>query len=218
MNVRESCRILAVDDHAIVLNGLRTLTAQVSSIDWVGEAHSAAEALTALVTCQPDIVILDVRLGSEDGIALCAQMQAIRPGLRAIIFSAFSGDEEVYRALDAGARAYVLKEFAATEILTAIDHVRRGLRYLSGDVARHLAAHGPRISLTPRETMVLRAVGSGLRNKEVAKLLDISPATVRTHVERLLEKFECHDRTRLIAVALARGFLRPEELATFDGS
>jgi len=206
------CRILAVDDHAIVLQGLRLLVAEVPGLEWAGQADSAASALAAIAATNPDIAIIDVRLGKEDGIELAARLTHSNPGLRTIIFSAFSGDEEVYRALDAGARGYVLKEFVATEILSAIDHVRRGLRYVSGDVARRLATNGPRVSLTPREAVVLRAVGQGLRNKDIALKLDISPATVRTHVERLLEKFDCHDRTRLVAVALARGFLRAEQL------
>ena len=217
MTESRHCRIFAVDDHAIVLDGLRLLVAEAPTLEWVGQANSAAAALAAVAADKPDIAIVDVHLGSDDGIALAAKLQTASPGLRTIIFSAYSGDEEVYRALDVGARGYVLKEFAATEIVSAIDHVWRGLRYVSDDVARRLAASGPRVNLTPREGVVLRAVANGLRNKEVAIRLGISPATVRTHVERLLEKFECHDRTRLVAVALARGFLRAEELLTLPG-
>lgn len=206
------CRIFGVDDHAIVLEGLRLLIAVEPELEWIGQADGVEPALVAIANLKPDIVIIDIRLGNEDGIALAARLAADQPAVRTIIFSGFSGDEEVYRALDAGARGFVLKEFVATEILLAIDHVRRGLRFVSSQVARRLATSGPRINLTAREAVVLRAVGTGMRNKDIATELQISPATVRTHVERLLEKFDCHDRTRLVAIALARGFLRPDQL------
>lgn len=216
MTAGAPARVVAIDDHAIVLAGLRALIGEMPQLAWAGEARSCDSALALVSDVQPDIAVLDVRLGSDDGIALARQLLVRQPRLRIVFFSAYSGDEEVFRALDSGARGYVLKEFAGSEILTAIDHVRRGLRYVSADVARRLACNGPRITLTAREDMVLRAVGSGLRTKDIADLLDIGPATVRTHVERLFEKFECHDRTRLVAVALARGFLRAEQLIAED--
>ena len=217
MTAETRIRVLTVDDHAIVRVGLRALIDQQPEFLLVGEANDAVSARAEIGRLHPELVVMDVRLGAADGIELTRDLLATWPSLRVLILSAYAGDEEVYRAIEAGARAYLLKEFAGSELVAALDHVRRGLRYVSPDVARRLTLHGARVSLTPRELDVLNAVSLGYRNAEIAAKLGISGSTARTHVERLMAKFDCHDRTRLVAIALARGFLASERISAQIG-
>ena len=200
-------RVLCVDDHPVVRAGLRAMIDLQPRLSVVGEAADAAEARTAVATLDPDIVVMDVRLGSSDGIALTADLVRANPALRIVILSSYAGDEEVHRALDAGARGYVLKEFAAAEILAALDQVRRGNPYLSRDIADRLARTGPRVHLTPREHMVLVQMAGGRDDNEIAAAGTLSIAEVEACIARLVTKFGCTNRVHLTVLATARGFL-----------
>ncbi|OQW47450.1 MAG: hypothetical protein A4S16_01835 [Proteobacteria bacterium SG_bin6] len=203
-------RVLCVDDHPVVRAGLRALVGTDPQLQVVGEAEDEPSARAAVAALDPDIVVMDVRLGSTDGIRLTAELTRANPRLGVVVLSSYAGDEEVYRATEAGARGYVLKEFAAAEIITALNEVRRGNRYVSRDIAERLARSGPRVWLTPIEQTVLGEVSRGRENEDIAAACGLSLADVEGCTTRLIEKFGCENRTDLATRAMARGFLDRE--------
>jgi DNA-binding NarL/FixJ family response regulator len=200
-------RILTVDDHPSVRAGIAALVIAVDGMCVVGEADSPASALSSCAILTPDVVLMDLRLGNEDGAAATAAIVSQYPAVRVLVLTTFDGDEAIHRALAAGAKGYVLKSASLDEIEAAIRAVGSGKRHIPSDVAMQLVLNGPRVELTARETEVLAQLADGRRNKDIARRLDIGEATVRTHVQNIIEKFGCHDRGAVIAAAIARGFL-----------
>ena len=180
----------------------------------VGEAECEESARALVARLDPDMVVMDVRLGRSDGIDLTADLIRERPALNVVILSSYAGDEEVHRAIDAGAKGYVLKEFAAAEILSALDHARKGLHYVSADIAKRLAQHGPRVVLTPREATLLCELACGQSDTAIADKLGLSEPELCDAISRLMAKFHCTTRARLIAAGLVRGFIHEESIAT----
>lgn len=199
-------RILCVDDHPIVRAGLRALIDSQTTMRVVGEADDAPSAREAVASLDPDIVVMDVRLRGSSGIDLTRELVAARPDLRVIMLSSYVGDEEIHRALAAGARGYVLKEFAAQEILVALEQVRRGNRYLSTEISHRLARNGPRVTLTPAEQSVLFDILQGFDASESANRLAMTIDEVEGCRRRLSAKFDCENHARLAITAIARGF------------
>lgn len=196
-------RILLVDDHPMVREGLRARLASVANLQVVAEAGDAAEALQALVASQPDVVLQDIALQQGNGIELIEQLLALRPGLRVLLYSMYDNPEYVQRALQAGASAYVLKSAPAAEILAAIDAVVAGGTFLSPAVSRRLFRNqAPRPLLSARESEILSALARGASSKQIAKDLDLSVRTVETHRQSIKRKLGLEGQAELIKYAV----------------
>lgn len=201
-------RILLVDDHPMVREGLVARLAAVPRFEVVGEAGGRAEALAQLAQTAPDVVVMDVGLKDGNGIALGAEMLAARPDVRLLMFSMYDNPEYVQRALTAGARGYVLKDAPATEIVSAIDAVAAGGTYLSAAVSGRLfRGQAPKPLLTPRESEILGKLGQGASSKQIARDLDLSVRTVEAHRQSIKRKLDLEGQAELIryAVEHARG-------------
>lgn len=196
-------RILIVDDHPMVREGLVARLQAVPRFDVVGEAGNRAEALAQLGTAQPDVVLMDVGLKDANGIALGAEMLAARPSIKLLMFSMYDNPEYVQRALTAGARGYVLKDAPAQEIVSAIDAVAAGGTFLSAAVSGRLfRGQAPKPVLTPRESEILSALGRGASSKQIARELDLSVRTVEAHRQSIKRKLELDGQAELIRYAV----------------
>lgn len=196
-------RILIVDDHPMVREGLVARLQAVPRFDVVGEAGNRAEALAQLGTTQPDVVLMDVGLKDANGIALGAEMLAVRPSIKLLMFSMYDNPEYVQRALTAGARGYVLKDAPAQEIVSAIDAAAAGGTFLSAAVSGRLfRGQAPKPVLTPRESEILSALGRGASSKQIARELDLSVRTVEAHRQSIKRKLELDGQAELIRYAV----------------
>lgn len=203
MTGTEKLSILIVDDHPMVRDGLRARLATVPHLAVVGEAGSAMEAMERVTTLQPGLVLLDVGMKGTNGIELAALLLARRPALHVLMFSMYDNPEYVQRALQAGARGYVLKDAPAAEILAAIDVVEQGGTYLSTGVSKRLfRGQAPRPMLSPRESEILSALGRGESSKQIAKTLGLSVRTVETHRQNIKRKLEIDGQAELIKYAV----------------
>lgn len=198
-------RILLVDDHPMVREGLVARLQVVPRFKIVGEAGGRNEAMELLASAAPDVVLMDVGLKDGNGIALGAEMLAARPGIRLLMFSMYDNPEYVQRALTAGARGYVLKDAPAQEIVSAIDAVAAGGTYLSAAVSGRLfRGHAPKPVLTPRESEILGLLGRGASSKQIARELDLSVRTVEAHRQSIKRKLELDGQAELIRYAVER--------------
>lgn len=213
---QDRVRVLIVDDHPVVRAGVRALLEASAQLDIVGEAGTAAEAVDRCGALRPHLVVMDLRLRGESGADVTRLIRHNCPWTKVLILTSYGGDEEIHRAIDAGARGYVLKDTAADELIAAVLAVNDGRHHIPAEVARRLAAHGPRVTLTVREHQVLGLMAAGLRNKEIAHAAGVTEATARTHVQNILDKFDCSDRGRAVAIAIARGFLQDSVEPAFD--
>lgn len=196
-------RILIVDDHPMVREGLVARLQAVPRFDVVGEAGNRAEALTQLDAAQLDVVLMDVGLKDANGIALGGEMLAARPSIKLLMFSMYDNPEYVQRALTAGARGYVLKDAPAQEIVSAIDAVAAGGTFLSAAVSGRLfRGQAPKPVLTPRESEILSALGRGASSKQIARELDLSVRTVEAHRQSIKRKLELDGQAELIRYAV----------------
>lgn len=203
-------RILVVDDHFMVRMGLSSSLNVEADMEVIAEAGSGEAALDAYRKQQPDLVLMDVRLPGMSGAETVAAIIEEFSEARILMLSTHSGEEEVYRSLQAGARGYILKSAMREELLRAIREVRDGKRYLDPAVAPLLAERLSHRSLTGRELEVLRMVAKGLGNKEIAGALNIAEVTVKLHVSHVLEKLNVKDRTEAATAALKRGVISLE--------
>ena len=199
---------MSVDDHPVVRRGIAAIVATEPGLEWVGDASSGDEAVRRYRELRPDIVLMDLQLGGGmDGVEATKRICAEWPKAQVIVLTTYAGDEHIHRALDAGARGYLIKDAMDEDLLHAIKAVRDGRRYIPPRLALTLVEHGPRVEFTPRETEVLRLMTDGLRNKEIASRLGISEATARTHVDNIVGKLGASGRTEAIILAAQRGFL-----------
>ncbi|MDZ5460140.1 response regulator [Azohydromonas lata] len=197
-------RILLVDDHPLVRDGLRARL-QADGYVVTAEAGAPESAMQALLRDQPDLVLMDVGLkgSSTNGIELAAQMLQRRPGLAVLMFSMYDNPEYVQRALQAGARGYVLKDASGDELLAAIEAIRAGGTFLSPGVTRRMfRAQAPKPILTPRESEILSALARGESSKQIARALDLSVRTVETHRQNIKRKLELDSPAELMRYAL----------------
>jgi len=202
-------RILIADDHAVVRMGLAAMIRSEPDLEVVGEAHDGRQALELCRSLRPDILLTDLRMPELDAVELTQAVLSEQPAARVIVLSTYDGEEEIYRAVGAGAHAYLLKrESLGEEILKAIRAVSAGQRYLPASVAAALAGRMPRSELTAREIEVLKAVADGLRNRQIADHLQIAETTVKVHVTNIMAKLGVADRTEAATVALRRGIIR----------
>jgi DNA-binding NarL/FixJ family response regulator len=200
-------RILCVDDHPIVREGLASIIALQPDMELVGAAESGAEALQLIHTTLLDVALVDLRLKDMSGHELTRQILSHSSAIRIIILTSFEGDADIERALLAGARGYVVKGTARDELLGAIRSIHAGRRHIPGSVAEKLAEHMGSEKLSERELQVLAEIATGKRNKEIGAALGIAEDTVKMHVKNVLEKLGVNDRTEAVTVALRRGIL-----------
>lgn len=208
MSTTTPVRILIVDDHPMVREGLVARLQAVPRFAVVGEAGGRAEALPLLASAAPDVVLMDVGLKDGSGITLAEEMLQSVPALKLLMFSMYDNPEYVQRSLQAGARGYVLKDAPASEIVTAIDAVAAGGTFLSAAVSGRLfRGQAPKPVLTPRESEILTKLGQGASSKQIARDLDLSVRTVEAHRQSIKRKLELDGQAELIryAVEHARG-------------
>lgn len=206
----KTLRLLLVDDHFFVRVGLAQAINDEPDMQVIGEADSGKMALSLFQRHRPDVVLLDMHLLDSTGDEILVRMREIDIKVRCILFSVSLCEEDVYRGVHAGAASYLSKSVARDELLAAIRLVNNGEQYFSPQVKEILTRRQQRPGLTPRETQILRCLVSGLSNKEIAKSLAISAATVKLHITHLFEKMGVEDRTQAVAEALIRGIHRPE--------
>ena len=204
-------RLLVVDDHPVVRDGLRLMLETQADMRVVAEAGSGEAAITAYAQHEPDVVVMDLRLPGMSGAEAAAVLRKDHPSARIIILTSFGQDADIQAALKAGVRAYLRKDVDRSELLNAIRTVHAGGRYLPAEIRERLAEVPPLSDLTRREVEVLERIATGMTNKQIGAALSISEDTVKLHVKNLFGKLDVTDRTQAVAVAAKRGILRLDQ-------
>jgi len=210
MKSSKPIRILVVDDHFMVRMGLSASLNVEPDMEVVAEAGNGEAALETYRRHHPNVVMMDLRLPGMSGTECTAALIHKFPDATILMLSTHSGEEEIYRAMQAGARGYIVKSIIREELLRAVREVHQRRQYVDPIVASHLAERRGHRSLSSREIEVLRMVARGLGNKEIASALDIAEVTVKLHVSHVLEKLAVKDRTQAATVALQRGIISLE--------
>jgi len=200
-------RVLSVDDHPLLREGVSALIEGEEDMELVGEASNGLEALDLFRKLQPDITLMDLQMPEMNGIDAVGAIRLEFPGARIIILTTHPGDSQVSRALRAGARAYLLKGLLRKELLDTIRAVNAGQKRLSSEVAAEIAEHATESALTPREIDVLRLVAAGNANKEIGTHLSLTEVTIKSHIKSILSKLGANDRTHAVTIALKRGII-----------
>jgi DNA-binding NarL/FixJ family response regulator len=210
MKKAKPIRVLCVDDHPIVRDGLASIIATQTDIVCVAEAGNGNDAIVKCREFKPDVIVMDLRMPGMGGVAATTQIHKEFPATRIIVLTTYEGDEDIHRALEAGAFAYLLKDSVRKELLDTIREVHAGQRHISQAAAARMAEHTPRVPLSPRELEVLRLIAKGLRNKEIGAALNIAEDTVKIHIKNLFGKLEVIDRTQAVVMASQRGIINLE--------
>jgi DNA-binding NarL/FixJ family response regulator len=201
-------RVMCVDDHRIVREGLAALINRQPDMEVVGSAGTGEEAVALHSELRPEVTLMDLQLGAMSGLEATRAIRRADPSARIIVLTMSQGDEDMYRALEAGAATYVLKDTAFEDLIRVIREVHAGRQpAVSAEVRAGLAERAAKPALTPRELEVLELVRRGLRNREIAASFGIGEETVQSHVKSILAKLDVQDRTAAIDVALRRGIL-----------
>jgi DNA-binding NarL/FixJ family response regulator len=208
MDAFPKIRILAVDDHQLIRAGLSAFLRTEAGMEVVAEASNGEEAIERYREFRPDIVLMDLSMPVMDGLAATRAIHDEFPDARVIVLTTYDGDENIHRALEAGARGYLLKDMLVDQMAEAIRAVSRGGTGVPRAVAAKLAEYAPRVALTPRETEVLSLVAKGLSNAEVAERIGRAEGTVKVHLKNILQKLGVDDRTDAVTTAMRRGFIR----------
>jgi DNA-binding NarL/FixJ family response regulator len=194
----------------VVRDGLRAIIGGQPDMTVVDEAGNGLECIAKYREHQPDVVVMDLRMPKLSGVDATAQIREEFSDARIIVLTTYEGDEDIYRALESGAQAYLLKEMVRTELLDTIREVHSGRRHISPAVAARLAEHTPRVALSERELQVLKHVARGLRNKEIGAELNIAEDTVKIHIKNIFAKLNVMDRTQAVVMASQRGIIQLE--------
>lgn len=209
---KDLIRVLIVEDHNVVRQGLVALLNVVEGLEVVGEAADGVEAIAQYRKSRPDITLVDLRLPRMGGVEVIQRIRMEAPQARLIVLTTYDGDEDIYRALKAGAKAYLLKGMTTEELISTIREVHAGKSRIPPLIAEKLAERVGTEDLTPREADVLEQIVYGRSNKEIATELEISEATVKTHINSLLSKLGVTDRTQAATTAIRRGIVPWESL------
>jgi len=215
--VTEKIRVFLIDDHAVLRQGLRLIIENTHAMEVVGEAGTGKEALYTLrrLPIPPDIILLDIHLPDTNGVALAHKLGALAPKAKIIILTVSDDSRDLYAAVQAGVRGYILKESSANEVVEAIKRVHRGEAVLPPALTARLLDELSRPGYTPtelteREREILRYIARGLSNKEIAAVVGLSENTVKTHVRKILTKLNARSRAEAAAYAVQAGLLRPK--------
>jgi DNA-binding NarL/FixJ family response regulator len=200
-------RILSVDDHPVVREGIAALIGRQSDMELVAEACNGREAVEQFRTHRPDVTLMDLQMPEMSGIDALSAIRGEFPEARIIVLTSYVGDVQISRALRSGARGYLLKDMLRKELLEAIRAVHAGHKRLSSEAAAGIAEHATGDALTPRETDVLRLIAAGNANKQIATQLGLTEETVKHHVKNILSKLGANDRTHAVTTALKRGII-----------
>lgn len=207
MNDQPRIRVFSVDDHPLISEGIATMINSQPDMVMVSQASSGTQAIQQYRQHRPDVTLMDLRLPDLSGIDAMIAIRSEFPEARIIMLTTFEGDVEIQRALQAGARGYLLKNMPPSEIVDVIRQVHAGKKRVPHEVAAQLAEHMSDEGLTAREVEVLTKVAGGNRNKDIAHLLFISEETVKVHVKHIMDKLGAKDRTQAIAIAVRRGII-----------
>ena len=200
-------RVLCVDDHPLVRKGIASILANEIDIQLVAEASNGQEAVELFRKLRPDVTLLDLRMPVMDGIAAAKAIRQENAEAHIIALTSYDGDQDIFRALEAGVRGYLLKEMVHSEVVRAIRIVHSGRRLIPSEVSERLTEYFPQIALTPREVEVLSFVARGFANKEIAERLGTTSGTAKIHVQNILGKLGASDRTHAVTIAIQRGIL-----------
>jgi DNA-binding NarL/FixJ family response regulator len=200
-------RVLVVDDHPVVREGIAALLARQDDMEVVGEASDGTEAVTRFRELAPDVTLMDLQMSGMGGVEAIERIRQLSPSARILVLTTYPGDAHVVRAVRAGAAGYLLKNCIRKELLEAIRSVHAGRRVMSPDIAHDLAMHALDEPLTPRELTILRLVAEGHPNKQIGHRLDLSTDTIKAHLKSIFAKLGVDDRTQAVTVAARRGFI-----------
>jgi DNA-binding NarL/FixJ family response regulator len=203
----ERIRVLVADDHPVVRAGLVAVIVEHTDLALVAQAENGERAVTLFREHRPDVVLMDLRMPVMDGVGAIRAITAEFPAARILALTTYEGDVDIRRALEAGARGYLLKDMLLTEVITAVHAVRRGERVIPPTVAARLAEFPAPSGLSDRELEVLQLVARGLTNKEVARAIGRTDETVKIHLKNIFAKLDVADRTEAVTVALTRGLI-----------
>ena len=200
-------RVMAVDDHPLLRDGISALIGAQTDMELVAEASTGREALDLFRSHRPDITLMDLQMPEMSGIDAISAIRGEFPDARIIMLTTHAGDVQVSRALKAGARGYLLKGLLRKELLETIRAVHAGQKRVSSEIAAEIAEHATDDALTPREADVLRLVARGNANKAIGARLSLTEETIKSHIRSILAKLGANDRTHAVAIALKRGII-----------
>jgi two-component system NarL family response regulator len=210
MSANSQIRIMIVEDHFVVRVGLKAIINSQADMTTVAEAGNGKQAVEAFEQHKPDVTLMDLRLPGQSGVDAIAAIIVKYPRARIIVLSTYGGDENIFRAFQAGARAYFLKDVKGQDLVQAIRAVHAGQRPLPPEIAARLLERVPRTALSSRESEILTLIAHGKSNKEIAAGLSISEGTVRVHASNLFAKLGCSDRAQAVSEAFRRGIIDVE--------
>lgn len=211
MKSRTPIRVVIVDDHPVVRDGLTRIVSGESDMSVVGEAEDGVIGVKVCTEQEPDVVVMDLSMPNMGGLEAITEIRKTKPDIRFVIFSVYRGEEDIHRAFEAGASGYLFKVVQRQELLAAIRMVAAGGRYLPLQVADRLRFRHPSDELTEREFDVLKLIAVGQSNREIGNNLGIGEGTVKAHVNKILTKLGAKDRTQAVVLALERGIIHLEE-------
>jgi two-component system, NarL family, response regulator len=207
MSQATTIRVLIADDHAIFRQGLATIINRDLDMQVIAQAENGEQAIALFEEHQPDVTLMDLRMPEVEGVAAISAICAIAKSARIIVLTTYDSDEDIYRGLQAGAKGYLLKETEPDELLNAIRTVHRGQQYIPPDVGAKLVQRMGNPELSERELEVLRSLAQGMSNADIAAALSIGEGTVKSHVNRILNKLDVSDRTQAVIIAVKRGIV-----------